>query len=112
MQPRCQLCRARGDVEELQLVGELWWCLDEPGCNYRARLRLHMRKADALLHLEAERLGVPVSEISPSEPEIAGPPWRPVKLAFCRRDSSHFCPCVSPHLYRGDLAGAVAWESA
>jgi hypothetical protein len=54
---RCHLCRAREDIEELYLVSELWWCVDKPGCNHRARQRLHMRGAESELLMEAERGG-------------------------------------------------------
>jgi hypothetical protein len=110
MVPRCHLCRARGDIEELHLAGGLWWCAEGPECKHRARLRLHFDRDESEDLLRAERLGVHVSEIArPPEP-IEAPRLRPVAHRFCRKHSSHFCPCASPHLYRDDPEGAAKWQ--
>ena len=53
--PRCHLCRAEEDIVPDAYHPELWRCLDIPACNYRARLRIHMREAEAERLLQQER---------------------------------------------------------
>ena len=53
---RCHLCRAREGIAEDPANPGVWWCTDTPECNFRARLRIHVRRDEALRLRDLERL--------------------------------------------------------
>jgi hypothetical protein len=46
--PCCQACRARTGIVRGYTDPARWWCADIPGCNFRARRRLGIRRKEAV----------------------------------------------------------------